>query len=294
MASPAPRAKGAELEQNGRQPEARVLAGESIEPATEEERELVAAFGLTAEQLKFRRQLQAAFRGLRAQEYAENDVDCFVASGRPVFELEDIAARLAGVLAPVTVRHNGCEHEWCAAEAGKRYIIGADPAEGRADGSFSAAQVIDAETGLQCLEMAVRWPVERFAEYLAALGRRYNDALLAVERNNHGHAVLYALRYRHEYKRLYRHGPGELDAGWPTNSSTKPQAVGALSAMLGDAPGALQSRRLLEEMRNFSYDAGGEMRATEGMHDDLVMAMGIALAVRRLAPQIAYATVRRR
>jgi hypothetical protein len=106
--------------------------------------------------------------------------------------------------------------------------------------------------------------------------------------------VLYALRYRHGYKRLYRHGPGELDAGWPTNASTKPQVVGALSAMLGDAPSALQSRRLLEEMRNFGYDAGGEMKAPEGMHDDLVMAMGIAYAVRRLAPQIAYAAVRRR
>ena len=271
-----------------------VLAGESIEPASDEERELVAAYGLTGEQLKFRRQLQTAFRGLRPQEYAENDVECFVASGRAVFELEEIAARLGRVSAPVTVRHNGCEYEWCAPQPGKRYIIGADTAEGRADGDFSTAQVIDAETGLQCLEMAVRWPVERFAEYLASLGRRYNEALLAVERNNHGHAVLYALRYRHEYKRLYRHGPGELDAGWPTNSSTKPQVVGALSAMLGDVPGALQSRRLLEEMRNFSYDAGGEMRAPEGMHDDLVMAMGIAYAVRRLVPQIAYATVGRR
>lgn len=271
-----------------------VLAGECIEAASDEERELVRQFGLTGEQLKFRRQLQMAFRGLRPQEYAENDVECFVASGRPAFELDQIAARLARVSSPVVVRHNGCEHEWAAPEAGRRYIIGVDTAEGRADGDFSTAQVIDAETGMQCLETAVRWPVERFAEYAAQLGRRYNDALLAVERNNHGHAVLYALRYRHNYSRLYRHGPGELDAGWPTNSSTKPQVVGALSAMLGDVPGALQSRRLLEEMRNFSYDAGGEMRAPEGMHDDLVMAMGIAYAVRRLVPQIAYATVRRR
>ena len=124
--------------------------------------------------------------------------------------------------------------------------------------------------------------MERFAEHVARLGKRYNDALIAVERNNHGHAVLYALRHRHGYKKLYRYAPGDgdLSLGWPTNAQTKPQLVAELRAMLADAPSVFQSRRLLEEMRAYAYDASGGMAAPEGLHDDLLMAMGIALVVR--------------
>jgi len=271
-----------------------LLPGERVEPESDEERLLQERHGLTAEQLKFRRQLVRAFRGLRAQEFAEDETECFLASGRPVFELAAIDRRVAEVFAPVFVRENGCEYEWAGPEPGREYLIGADPAEGCPDGDFSAAQVLDAATGIQCLELAARWPIERFAEYLAQLGRRYNDALVAVERNNHGHAVLYALRHRHGYRRLYRHTPGEGDLalGWPTNAQTKPQLVAALHAMLADAPGAFHSRRLLEEMRSYAYDASGATTAPEGLHDDLLIAMGIAMVVRAGAKWIQTAAVK--
>lgn len=262
-----------------------VYEGEEVAPESEEEKLLVERKRLTPEQLKFRRHLERTFRGLRAQEYAENDSECFLASGQCVFDLAAIERRLAQVSEPAWIRENGAEHEWGPPMPGRNYIIGVDPAEGRADGDFSAAQVIDAHSGLQCLELAVRWPLPRFAESVARLGGRYNDALIAVERNNHGHAVLYALRHRHGYKRLYRHGPGEgdLSLGWPTNAQTKPQLVAALAGMLADAPAVLQSRRLLGEMRSYSYDASGSTGAPEGLHDDLVTAMGIAFAVRTSA-----------
>lgn len=256
--------------------------GENVAPETDEERRLVQRHGLTPEQLKFRRSLAQTFRNLRPQEYAEDDVECFLSSGRPVFEVEAIDRRLAHVAAPAVARENGCEFEWAGPERGRQYVIGVDPAEGRPDGDYSAVQVVDAATGMQCLEFAARWPLTRFAEYVARLGSRYNDALVVVERNNHGHGVLYALRHRHGYRRLYRHAPGEgdLSLGWPTNAQTKPQLVAALAAMLGDAPGVFQSRRLLAEMRAYRFDDSGAMAAPEGLHDDLLVAMGIALVVR--------------
>ncbi len=262
-----------------------VEPGECMDPDTDEEKRLVAECPLDKEQLKFRRGLELIYRGLRAQEFAENDVECFLASTRSVFDSASIDHRMQHLPHPIAICENGAELEFAPPVPGRAYVIGADPAEGRLDGDFSAAQVVDARTGMQCLELAVRWPVERFAAHLAALGLRFNDALIAVERNNVGHAVNYALRYRHNYRRLYRHslGAGDLDVGWPTNLQTKPQIIGALHAFLSDAPEVFSSQALLEEMRAYSYDSSGSTAAPQGMHDDLVMAMGIALAVRSSA-----------
>lgn len=128
------------------------------------------------------------------------------------------------------------------------------------------------------------------------LGERYNGALIAVERNNHGHAVLYALQHQFNYSRLYQHaestgGTGKL--GWPMNARTKPQAIGALEQMLRDAPATFASRRMLEQCRSFAYGDDCAMAALPGTHDDLVIAAAIALAVREQGGGLRFAGVPR-
>lgn len=261
--------------------------GETLEPLREDERLLAKRETLSLEQIKYRRHLRATFGDLAPQEYAETDTDCFLVSGRPVFDAAAIEIRMRELPPPAHTASNGAEMVWLEPERGRSYVVGADVAEGSARGDYSAAVVIDAQTGLQCAELLAHWPIPRFAEELARMGRRYNMALLAVERNNHGHAVLYALEYSHHYPRLYRHrnafskpASGTSDAGWPMNAQTKPQAISAFTQMLRDAPAAFASPRLLEQCRSFAYDERGEMAARPGTHDDLVMAAAIAYAVR--------------
>ncbi len=52
-------------------------------------------------------------------------------------------------------------------------------------------------------------------------------------------------------------------------------------AVLAAAPGLMQSPRLLEECRSFVRYPDGSSAAAAGTHDDCVLAMAIALAVRR-------------
>ncbi len=64
------------------------------ETPTEREVELVEAHGLELEQLAYRRQLLAGFRGLAAQEFAEDADTCFLVSGECLFDVALVQERL--------------------------------------------------------------------------------------------------------------------------------------------------------------------------------------------------------
>lgn len=162
-----------------------------IHPLSEEEIKIMQRFGLDLEQIAYRRHLQSNFRGLAPQEFCEDAESCFLASGECVFDLETIEKRLAFCAQQYCeVRDNGALRIWYPPTASRSYLIGADPAGGGADGDYSCAQVLDLATGLQCAELRGHFPPMEFAAHLAALARDYNHALLVIERNNHGHAVL--------------------------------------------------------------------------------------------------------
>ncbi len=109
------------------------------------------------------------------------------------------------------------------------------------------------------------------------LGKEYNTALLAVERNNHGLAVLVCLRTLN-YPNVYMQK--EQD-GWLTTAVSRPEMIQNLALVLSEEPRLFRSPRLLNECRTFVRGADGNTRAAPGTHDDCVIAMGIAWAVRR-------------
>jgi hypothetical protein len=242
---------------------------------TGEESELRTRHGLSPEQIAFRREMRSSFRSLAPQEFAEDPVSCFLASGDCVFDLEIIAMRLADLAPPVDLCDNGRLQIWFEPLRDREYIIGCDPAGGGANGDYACAQVLDRTSGLQCAELRGHLPPREFATRIAELGREYNQALLAVERNNHGHGVLAHLHER--YGNLYCTGD---QPGWVTNSSTRPRMIEGFSAMLAECPGLINSRVLLEECRTFVRRSDGSAAAASGAHDDCIMAMAIALAVR--------------
>lgn len=251
--------------------------GAKVAPLTAEEKEIVRREGLTHVQIAYRRELRTNFRGLVPQEFAEDAQTCFLVSGECVFDIESVERRLAQCGPPVEARENGTlEVYW--PRAGKRYIIGVDPAGGGAEGDYACAQVIERATGLQCAELRGHFSPLELAARVARLGREYNHALLAVERINHGHGVLALLESVERYANLYRRG---RKSGWPTTSATRPEMLENFGAVLAEAPHLFSSRRLLEECRTFVRHADGHCAAASGAHDDCVMALAIALAVRR-------------
>lgn len=244
---------------------------------TEEERNLRGVHGLTLEQIGYRRQMQARYRELAKQEFAETAHDCFLASGDCYFDTAAIDERLSEMGDPVLTRLGGRLQVWYPAQAGRRYIVAVDPAGGGSQGDFSAAQVIDAETGLQCAELQSRCTVLETAEEVAKLAREYGNALIAVERNNHGSAVIAFLRSICRYEHLFKQGGQD---GWLTSSVSRPQVLALLACALVETPAIISSRRLLMECRSFVRKENGRVEAQAGEHDDCVLAMAIALGVR--------------
>ncbi len=164
---------------------------------------------------------------------------------------------------------------WIPPLAGQEYLVAVDPAGGGSEGDYSAAQVIDLATGLQCAELQAKLGTLELAQRAAALGREYRRrAWLVVERNNHGAGVLAYLR---ECLPLPASHKQEGQEGWLTSSLSRPAMIGRLAAALVEQPELFQSRRLLKECRSFVRLRNGKTGAQSGAHDDCVMAMAIAL-----------------
>jgi hypothetical protein len=242
----------------------------------EDELLLVARHQLTEQQIGFRRGLEASYGVLRAQEFAEDAETCFRATGSCCFEVEAIERRLKELDAPPRVERNGALQVWYEARPGREYLVAVDTASGAPDGDFAAVQVIDRVTGMQCAELQQRLRPAELARVSVQLAKRYNGALLAIERNNHGAGVI-AYVANEGYDRLYTQNS---EVGWLTTQASKPAMVAEVGSMLDHVPERIKSRRLLAECRTFVNRKNGKTEAAPGSHDDLVMAMGLALAVR--------------
>jgi hypothetical protein len=133
--------------------------GTNFPPLTEEEAELAAIHGLKIEQVAWRRMQWASLRGLAVQEFAEDPVSCFRASGECVFDMAAVEQALRGSGEPLESRDNGRLMIWLPAQPGREYVIGVDPAGGGAEGDYSCAEVIDRELGTQCAELHGHYPL---------------------------------------------------------------------------------------------------------------------------------------
>jgi hypothetical protein len=250
--------------------------GETL-PLTPEESSLMDQHGVDEGQIAWRRKQWNLLRGLAGQEYAEDAGSCFLASGECVFELEAIEQAAAGAAQAVESRDNGRLVIYFPPQEGRQYIIGVDTAGGGSRGDYACAEVIERTIGLQCAELRGHFPPLELARRVMELGQSYGCALLAVERNNHGYGVLAHLREM-EYPNIFEK---DKQLGWLTSAASRPAMIENMVAVLMAEPKLFHSPQLLQECRTFVRHPDGNAAAADGVHDDCVMAMAIALVVRK-------------
>ena len=133
-----------------------------------------------------------------------------------------------------------------------------DPAGGGSEGDYSAAQVLELETGLQCAEFAGHVGGLELARLVTELAAEYNQAWLVVERNNHGSGVLALMEtvcgYRADLP-AGRAGGLADDVGEPAGGA------GAAGCGAGGAAGALSEPEAAGRVQELCAPA--EWRARE-------------------------------
>ena len=238
---------------------------------------------------------------LLGPDMAAQECDCdFVSSGQTVIpgpilkEIQD-----SSVIDPIEKRYNDDMWIWSHPQVNKKYMLSADVARG--DGSdYSAFHIIDLENLEQVGEFRGKVDTTRYASILIAVATEYNDALLVVENNNVGWAVLQAIIDRdyknlfwmkkdlkyvdstHQYTNKYRGENRAMIPGFTTSMKSRPLMIETLSKFLRDGSIRLNSIRLVDELFVFIFN-NGKAEALKGYNDDLVMSFAIGLWIRETA-----------
>ena len=275
---------------------------------TTEEQELADTYGLDDEQLAWRRWCIAEQCGGDVdqfhQEYPCTPDEAFISTGRCAFDKPALVLRreqvrsenweqgifrieydVFGKIAswrwvpesggPIRIRKQ--------VETGVPYVLGGDTAGTGSD--FFAAHVLDNRTGEQVAVVHHQFGERMFAEQVYCLGMYYNQALVGLEINysTYPQMCLEELGYPNMYVReRYDNFTGKMvDAfGFETTTKTRPVIVDGLKDVARHALETIADYDTLGEMLTFVYDERWKAQAEEGEHDDLVMSLAIAHAIR--------------
>ncbi len=229
---------------------------------------------ITLEQIAFRRFKQRELKNLFKQEYPENDASCFLTTGQNPFDLEIIKSIYEKSPKPIEIINDIRIYK--KREPGHIYVIGADPAEG-VGGDYSAAHVFDVKTKEQVASYDGQLKPSDFADKLIEMSEMYSSThpcLIGVERNNHGHAVLLKLDEIHNYPAIYKVSDDKL--GWITDKVSRPLMIDTAIEGVENKTIKLNDLKTLGECMTLTNN-NGKIEALDGKHDDLFIAMCIAI-----------------
>jgi hypothetical protein len=297
---------------------------------TAAERQMVTLYGIHDGHLQFRRwAIQNKCGGdpmVFQQEYPSNADEAFIAGGRPVFKpVADVLARKrvleAAYYAAVKAgkdprkyyRFEFSTGQWQSAtpengdvesllqvfaepRGGSLYTIGADVSEGIevSDGKadFSSVHVVETLSGREVAVWHGKIAPDLFGVMLYHMGKRYNWAYMAPERNNHGFTTvtkLFDMNYPELHVDVIEEAPlkPRKRYGWLTGSNKTKHAgvIDTLRAEFRDRPENFRDPETLGEMLSFKELPDGGMEAEEGRFDDRVMSRAIANKARERAPR---------
>lgn len=262
---------------------------------TRDEERLADTFGLDDAQLAFRRsKVEESGEDGFKQEYPSTPQEAFLFSGRSYVTpsdldraaLECFLPRRVGVIEPIGVMRDergGPYMEWVAPRIEGSYSIGVDVAEGLAHGDYTVAQVLD-ENGDQVAKWRGHYDPYDFAEILIQLAKRFSNAFLTIERNNHGLTLIRRVQdlgYQNIFvdQTLDRAHADKATkrAGFLTTTKSKPVVLDVLRSLIRQNEAGIRDSQTIEECRTLVVDDMGRINAQPGNYDDSVMAYALAL-----------------
>ena len=196
------------------------------------------------------------------------------------FEYEPLEQMLTDCVLKPELRHNGLVKIYKPVRLGAHYFSGIDISDGRYD--FTAMPIMDWQTGEVVATFHAMIPADEATYIIAELGKEYNNALLAPERNQPGLAVINKLKDL-SYPNLYYMASDK--PGWWTSGGANPTSRGSilheLRVPLSRREIVIYDPEVIKELMNFIQPKDEVPRAKTGTHDDWVMALAITWQMRK-------------
>jgi hypothetical protein len=240
-----------------------------------------------------RKQIEEIKRGCSPDFFNENYGLQFLAGGRAVFE-QSIQEKVRSTVLEVGDINNFIAEEsfkvreeegWTIFRDPKSdevFVMGNDVAEGVRGGDYSYATILNRKTGEEVAFYRGQVPPDVFGEILNKWGRKYNNALMVVESNNHGILTINILK-KLSYPSLYFR-PSKLETisltytdriGWRTTGANRGYLIDDFVRSLREENLVFHSKILADEMSVFNYDDNGNMQPRKSFHDDSIFGSAI-------------------
>jgi len=215
------------------------------------------------------------------QEFPTTVDEAFVGSGTHMFDSGQIDVMLKRAKPGIV------KDDWIFYSPpieGHSYALGVDVAEGVGqDSSTIVAIDFSEEKPTVVAEFESNKIAPDVLAYEIRLGaEKYNNAIVAVERNNHGHATIATLKGI--YQNLYTEVRDENITdnvtekyGWLTTGGNKPKILYDIKTALNNENLEIPSKYILEELRSYDKEdlAVIKFRPDQSKHWDRVMALAI-------------------
>jgi len=246
------------------------------------------------------------------EKQAAQEYDCdFASSGNSLIEHRILEEYKKLCNDPIETRYNNDFWIWEEASNKHDYVVAVDVARGNGS-DYSTVQVLEVNELKQVAEYKGQVDTKLFANRVVSIAREYNNAMLVVENNSIGWAVIqdvidigYDNIYysksainvlddsSNAYKYDYRYNKDGMTPGFTMSHVTRELIIDKLALYFRemDHNGVYTSRpkinslRLINEMYSFIWD-GRKTQAAKGYNDDLVIAMAIGLYTRDFAVRV--------
>ena len=226
---------------------------------------------LTKHQIAWRRVQIQENGDMFFQEFPENDIECFLASGTCPIDQTLISTLMQDLPEPIV--NEDTFKVWKPYDKTKRYVLSVDVAEGIKQ-DHSVIDVFCTQTKEQVAQFRSNTiKAFKLGDKIVEIAKMYRTGgrpwpLVGVEKNNHGHAVLEYLYNTKTYANLYQHK--DDTNGWHTNLVTRPIMVNTFIDGIESGTIKINSADTLGECLTL-VNIKGKIEADDGHHDDCFM-----------------------
>lgn len=216
------------------------------------------------------------------QEFPTTPDEAFVGSGHPMFDSLQIDSMMK------RCRDGFKDGDWIWYEPfidNHHYALGVDVAEGVGQDSSTIVAVDFSDTTPRVVAEfeSKKIPPDILAYEVKRCAEKYGNALVAVERNNHGHTTIATLKgiYPNLYTDVRQENIEDkitTKYGWLTTGASKPKMLYELKEAINQKRLEIPSRYILEELRTYDKEdvLVTKFSSDQTRHWDRVMALAIA------------------